>query len=40
MPLRLCDLPALLLLLSPELEDLLPAELQPAFKERNGLTRQ
>ena len=40
MPLRLCALPALFLLLGPELEGLLPTELQPAFQERNGLIRQ
>jgi len=40
MPLRRCDLPALLLLLTQELDGLLPAELQPAFQERNGLIRQ
>jgi len=32
--------PARLTLLSPELEGLLPTELQPAFQERNGLIRQ
>ena len=39
-PLRRCDLPALLLFLSAELDGLLPAELQPTFQQRHRLTRQ
>jgi hypothetical protein len=40
MPLKRWDLPALLPLFCPKLEDLLPTELQSAFKERHRLIRQ